>query len=211
MYLVLYLRYPFEKFIKGGFFSNPKYQTQHVELCIVVNLLSGLVTIMELNEEKTERGLTYFGGDIAKAMDQQLCHYEFSLFDLGLFETVDAHQWNGWPKDDVRDANGRTILKTPTMWEVAGVNTGKDQRVMVARTTAGRDEVFKLNTRLNKFFGFCQNVLAPFDVQLAEMRANKYENLDQMPVGTTDEMAHIFNDIAEAFDDPNLEFKNWSD
>lgn len=210
MFLDLYIRYPFEKFIKGGFISPPKYQTQHVETFVRVNLLAGTVHIYGLGGDMVDTGVSYFK-DTPKANERHRALYHVSIFDLVLFETVDAHQWNGWPKDDIRNGNGQTILKIPTMWEVAGVDSGEDQRVLVARTTAVRDEVFKLNTRLNKFFGFCQTTLEPFQAQILDMQKQGFASLGMMPVGTAGEMAHIFDDIGEAISDPDLDFKKWED
>lgn len=211
MFLELFIRVPYQKFIEGGIFRNPKYQAQHIETLVRVNLLAGTAHMYGLGGDMIDAGVSYFTGDLDNAHDAQTDLYHVSVFDLGLFETVDAHQWNGWRKEDIRDGKGQVILQIPTMWEVAGVNSGNDERVMIARTTASRDEVFKLNTRLNKFFGFCQNVLEPYQVQMLEMQKNQFVTLSDMPEGTTDEMAHIFNDIAGVIIDQDHDFKSWVD
>lgn len=162
-------------------------------------------------ELPSDTGQSYWR-DMKKGWASHSGGYDGSIFDLGPFETVDAYQWHGWDKDPLRNWKGEIIMKRPPMWEVAAVDSKKDSRVVLARTTGNRDDVFTLTTRANKLLQYTQDLLAPYRDKLEHMQQNRFVALSQMPEGTTDEMAHIFDEIGATFvEDRTLDFKGWMD
>ena len=204
----LYVRFPHQTYVQGGFWRNPDYVRGNTEFLLRFILMSGTYHYYELS---SDTGQSYWR-EMQKSLDSQKGIYDGSIFDLGSFETVDAYQWHGLDKEPVRNGKGEVIIKRPPIWEVATVDLTTDARLVAARTTGHRDDVFKLTTRLNRFVSYTQGLLAPYAEQIKEMQAQKFVALSQMPKGTTDEMAHVFNEIGDAFiKDETAVFKGWTD
>ena len=84
------------------------------------------------------------------------------------FEVIDAHQWHGQKPYDITDTKtGRLIEKSPVSWQVSAVNKLSGDRFPLVHTCANKDEVLRVNFRLNVITTYCQNLLKPFAPDLA--------------------------------------------
>ncbi len=93
---------------------------------------------------------------------------QHQILALTPFEVIDAHQWHGKsPYDIINIKTGRLIEKSPTTWQVSSVNKLSGERFPLVHTCADKDEVLRVNFRLNAITTYCQNLLKPFASDLA--------------------------------------------
>lgn len=136
----------------GGWFSKPKEQFYEtfVEVTPEFRLKSGMVG-------------------------------QHPILALTPFEVIDAHQWHGKTPYDITDIKtGRLIEKSPTTWQISTVNKMSGERFPMVHTCANKDEVLRVNFRLNAITTYCQSLLKPFSsdlenggrIPLDELRSN---------------------------------------
>ncbi|QQA45101.1 hypothetical protein [Pelagovum pacificum] len=89
---------------------------------------------------------------------------EHSVYDLGTFEIVNAHQWDGrQPNALVGKGPSRTrILEEPPLFHIAAVNVATGERVVAVRTHCEKDQVFTVMNRLNAMLDYTRRVCAPW-------------------------------------------------
>jgi hypothetical protein len=91
-----------------------------------------------------------------------------SLFDLGAFEVVNAHQWEGVnPYSPPNMPNAAE----PALWDIATVDKATGERFLLIRTHAPKNEVFRVLSRLNAVTEYARSIAKPWeDVLRAEGR-----------------------------------------
>jgi len=109
-----------------------------------------------------------------------------SVFDLGPFEVVNAHQWLGVQPSQIKNPDTKEVIDEEcALWDVASIDNSDGQRITAMRSHAGKDEVFRIATRYNMLLDYARELLDPWRdmleagemVPLDELKAS----LEQMP------------------------------
>lgn len=88
------------------------------------------------------------------------------------FEVVDDHQWNGEERSSITHYDQGRYTKGEqerACWQIASFDEGKGERFVAAITHASRDDVFKVQNRLNQVLAEAKRLTQPY---MAEIRAN---------------------------------------
>ena len=95
---------------------------------------------------------------------QRACINEHIIFDLGPCEVINSHQWEGREPIEIKDAKGElTGRKEPACWDVASVNVATGERLLIVRTHANKDEVFRISNRMNIVLNYVRELCGPWE------------------------------------------------
>lgn len=91
------------------------------------------------------------------------------ILSLTPFEVVDGYQFHGRQPVHIMSRDGSRIAEhCPTVWEVASMNKSTGERFPMVFSCASRDEVTRVNYRLNLILSYCRSILSMFNGDLAK-------------------------------------------